>query len=161
MRLSPDNGRLLVKTRKGGVASKAGHNLTLEVEDWQGSLDDESVELTANAHSFRVVEATGGAFELGDEEKAAIPQTVREEVLTDPRIEFHSTSVDGAQVRGDLTLAGTTRPVAFELSETGGRVTGHAVVKQTDFGMKPYTALFGTLKVADEVEVLFEGEASG
>jgi hypothetical protein len=161
VKLGPDNGRLLVKTRKGGVAAKAGHNLTMQVDDWQGSLDDGSVELTANGHSFRVIEATGGAFELGDEEKAAIPETVREEVLPDGAIEFHSTSVDGAQVRGDLTIAGTTRPVAFDLSNTGGRVTGRAVVKQTDFGMKPYTALFGTLKVADEVEVLFEGEARG
>ena len=27
------------------------------------------------------------------------------------------------------------------------------MVKQTEWGMKPYTALFGTLKVADEVRV--------
>jgi hypothetical protein len=32
-------------------------------------------------------------------------------------------------------------------------VTGTAVVKQTDFGIKPYTALFGALKVADDVRV--------
>ena len=32
-------------------------------------------------------------------------------------------------------------------------MTGAAVVKQTEWGMKPYTALFGTLKVADEVRV--------
>jgi hypothetical protein len=37
-------------------------------------------------------------------------------------------------------------------------VSGSAVVKQTDWGMKPYTALFGTLKVADEVEVRLETE---
>jgi YceI-like domain len=161
VRLGPDNGTLLVKTKKGGVAAKAGHNLTMQVDDWQGSLDEDSVELTADAHSFRVVEATGGAFDLGDEEKAAIPQTVREEVLPDGKIEFRSTSVDGDHVRGDLTVAGTTRPIAFDLSTAEGRVKGHAIVKQTDFGLKPYTALFGTLKVADEVEVLFEGDARG
>ena len=33
------------------------------------------------------------------------------------------------------------------------RLTGTAVVTQSDWGMKPYSALFGTLKVADEVEV--------
>ena len=27
------------------------------------------------------------------------------------------------------------------------------MVKQTEWGMKPYTALFGALKVADEVRV--------
>ena len=34
-----------------------------------------------------------------------------------------------------------------------GTVSAVAVVKQTDFGMKPYSALFGALKVADEVKV--------
>jgi YceI-like domain len=163
VRLGPDNATLSVKTKKGGVASKAGHDLTMEVTSWEATLDDDSIVLTADAHSFRLIEATGGAFELGDEEKAAIPQTIREEVLTDPAIEFRSTSVQDGAVRGDLTIGGTARPVAFDLSTAGGRLTGRAVVKQTDFGMKPYTALFGTLKVADEVEVLFEakGDASG
>ena len=35
-------------------------------------------------------------------------------------------------------------------------LTGSATVKQSDWGMKPYSALFGALKVADEVEVAFE-----
>ena len=56
-------------------------------------------------------------------------------------------------MRGDLTLFGATRPIAFELALAGGRVTGAAVVKQTEWGMKPYSALFGALKVADEVRV--------
>lgn len=30
-------------------------------------------------------------------------------------------------------------------------MTGNATVKQTDWGMKPYSALFGTLRVIDEV----------
>jgi hypothetical protein len=47
---------------------------------------------------------------------------------------------------------GETRPIAFDLA-VGDRVTGVAIVKQTDWGMKPYTALFGALKVADEVRV--------
>jgi len=35
----------------------------------------------------------------------------------------------------------------------GDHLTGSAQVKQTDWRMKPYSALFGTLKVADVVEV--------
>jgi hypothetical protein len=37
-----------------------------------------------------------------------------------------------------------------------GSLTGTAVVKQSDWGMKPYSTLFGTLKVVDEVEVAIE-----
>jgi hypothetical protein len=32
-------------------------------------------------------------------------------------------------------------------------VTGSATVTQSGFGMKPYSALFGTLKVLDELTV--------
>ena len=60
---------------------------------------------------------------------------------------------DALAVTGDLTLVGTTHPVSFDLALADGRVKGVAVVKQTDWGMKPYTALFGALKVAEEVRV--------
>ena len=33
-------------------------------------------------------------------------------------------------------------------------------MKQTAFEIKPYSALFGTLKVADEVQVAIETQAS-
>ena len=46
-----------------------------------------------------------------------------------------------------------TGPVAFDLKCADGRLTGSARFRQTDFRMKPYSALFGTLKVADEIEV--------
>jgi hypothetical protein len=32
------------------------------------------------------------------------------------------------------------------------------VVKQTAFGMKPYSALFGALKVADEVTIAIDAK---
>jgi polyisoprenoid-binding protein YceI len=78
-------------------------------------------------------------------------------VLKRQDISFRSTRVEetagGLSVTGDLTLRGTTRPIAFDLAVDGGRVRGAAVVKQTEWGMKPYTALFGALKVADDVRV--------
>ena len=77
-----------------------------------------------------------------------------------PQITFRSTSVeprgDGLHVRGDLTLLGQTRPLAFDVSADGdgdGALSAVAVVKQTDWGMKPYSTLYGALKVVDEVEV--------
>ena len=57
-------------------------------------------------------------------------------------------------MQGDLTLLGTTRPLAFDVTVgDGGALAAVAVVKQSDWGMKPYSALFGALKVVDEVEV--------
>ena len=50
-------------------------------------------------------------------------------------------------------LFGVKRSLAFAISRPGPPVTGSASVKQTDWKVKPYSALFGTLKVADVVEV--------
>jgi polyisoprenoid-binding protein YceI len=60
-------------------------------------------------------------------------------------------------VEGELELAGRTEPISFELSVADERrITGTATVKQTNWGIKPFSALFGTLKVADAVEVAID-----
>jgi hypothetical protein len=57
-------------------------------------------------------------------------------------------------VRGELSLGGRKAPVTFDLvSKDDGRITGICTVTHSAFGMKPYSALFGALKVADEVQV--------
>jgi polyisoprenoid-binding protein YceI len=61
-------------------------------------------------------------------------------------------------VAGELELLGKRAPLSFELqAEGGGRIAGSATVKQTDWGIKPYSALFGTLKVLDELVVSIDG----
>jgi hypothetical protein len=164
-RLGPDSAVLMVKTRRGGVAAKAGHDLTLGVTSWEATygLDgDPQIELTADPHSMFVIEGSGGAFALGEEEYAAIEQTLREEVLGEGPVRFRSSAIrvngGAVDVSGDLTLEGERRPIAFRLELEDGRLRGSAIVKQSDWGIKPYSALFGTLKVADEVEVLINAK---
>jgi polyisoprenoid-binding protein YceI len=163
-RLGPDDGTLSVRTGRKGAAAKAGHDLLIHVTAWQATLRladdpaDTSVELEADATSLRVREGTGGVQSLGDDDKANIHSTINDEVLKRQSIAFRSTQVTGADgqlsVEGELTLAGITRPLTFDLVVgDDGRLSGVAVVKQTDFGMKPYSTLFGALKVADEVRV--------
>jgi YceI-like protein len=155
--LGPENGTLTVRTGKAGAASKAGHNLVIEVTRWQGKLSPETVELTADARSLRVRSGSGGISPLGDEEKAGISQTIDEEVLEGGNISYRSSAVserpDGYDVEGELDLLGVRAPLSFALSLDGDHLTGTATVKQTDWRIKPYSALFGTLKVADVVEV--------
>jgi polyisoprenoid-binding protein YceI len=167
--LGPEDATLTVRTGKAGAAAKAGHNLRIEVTSWRATLAvgdspaDAELALTADARSLRVREGTGGMQALGDDDKANIDQTIDDEVLEGTAIEFRSRRVvpgpDGAlSVEGDLDLAGATRPLAFDLTAgADGRLTGRARIRQTDWGMKPYSALFGTLKVVDEVEVEIDG----
>ena len=156
----PENATLTVSTKRTGAAAKAGHDLLMEVTSWSATLDrdaDPALTLTADSGSLRVLEGSGGIQALGDDEKAGIEQTIAEEVLMGTPIEFRSTAVEGGRLEGELEIAGQRHPISFELAgDEDGRLTGSATVKQSDWGMKPYSALFGTLKVADEVEVAFE-----
>jgi len=166
--LGPSTGTLAVRTGRTGAAAKAGHDLLLHVTAWRATLEvgeheaPVRIALEADPTSFRVREGTGGMQALDDDDKANIEQTIDDEVLKRQPIEFRSTAVrDGdagrLSVEGELTLAGNTRPIAFEVAmDEKGALTGSAVLKQSEWGMKPYSALFGALKVADDLEVSFE-----
>jgi polyisoprenoid-binding protein YceI len=148
-----------VHTKRGGAAAKAGHDLELHVTAWEATLDLDapSAELTADATSLRVHKGSGGMQKLEDEDKDNIHQTIDDEVLQKRNIAFRSTSIEGEagryRVDGELTLAGSTQPLSFDLVVDGGAVSASATVTQTRWGMKPFSALFGTLKVLDDVEV--------
>jgi len=169
-RVGPDNATLSVRTGRAGAAAKAGHDLVIHVTSWEATLElgedpaTTSVELTADATSLRVHEGTGGMKALGDDDVANIHQTIDDDVLKRRDITFHSTGAQSApdgnsiNVQGDLTLVGKTQPISFDLAiGDGGTLGATAVVKQTAWGMKPYSALFGALKVSDEVEVVLDG----
>jgi hypothetical protein len=169
-RLGPDNATLSVHTGRAGAAAKAGHDLFIHVTVWEAVLvigedsADTTMELTVDAASLRVVEGTGGMQALGDEDVANIHETIDDEVLLRQDIRFASSRVqtkpDGGTlgVEGDLTIVGQTRPIAFDLAiGDAGTLTATAVVTQSAWGMKPYSALFGALKVKDDVEVMLEG----
>ncbi len=168
----PSNADLLVRTTRTGAASKAGHDLVIEVTSWEGTLEvgaqagSSSVTFTADGGSLRVLEGTGGIQSLGDDDKAGISKTIDQEVLKRSPIEFHSSTVqpgesDGSlRIGGELAILGKRIPTEFELTVDGaGRIGGSAIVKQTDLGLKPYSILFGTLKVTDAVQVTFATKA--
>jgi hypothetical protein len=156
-----------VRTGRRGGAAKAGHDLVIDVTSWSATLEvgDDSkpvgLELDADGGSLRVREGTGGIMALGDQDKAEIERTIDDQVLMSKAIAFRSTSLEVTgdrrlRVAGDLRLVDTNRPLEFELDVgPDGAITGSAVVKQTDWGIKPYSGLFGALKVKDEVEVEF------
>jgi len=166
-KLGPDNASLHVETGRNGAAAKAGHDLIIDVGSWEATLeagDSSSLQLDADPTSLKVREGKGGMQALKDDDKEDIHKTIDKDVLKKKSVTFQSTSVeqagDGLKVSGDLEMAGKTNPVTFDLSESGDTLTGSASVKQSDWGIKPYSALFGALKVNDEVKVVFEGKLS-
>jgi polyisoprenoid-binding protein YceI len=165
-KLGPDNATLRVKTGRSGAASAAGHDLVIEVTSWEATLDvgdAPSLALTADATSLQVVEGKGGMKALDDGDKADIRKSIDKDVLKKKGISFQSSGVEqsagGLSVQGDLELAGKSAPVAFDISVgDDGALSASAKIKQTDWGVKPYSALFGALKVNDEVEVVVDGK---
>jgi polyisoprenoid-binding protein YceI len=171
-RLGPGNATLAVRTKRGGAAAKAGHDLDMLVTAWEGTLEvgedgaATRAELTADATSLRVQKGTGGVQALGEDDTANIHQTIDDEVLKRQDIVFRSTRVEsaggGLSVEGELTLARTTKPLTFDLAVgEDGTLAATATVTQTAWGMKPYSALWGALKVLDEVEVALDGKVEG
>ena len=172
-RVGPENGTLLVRTGREGAAALMGHDLTLVATSWTatvrvdaGNPSRSTVRATVDAGSLVVLEASGGPVGLTDSQRAEIEDTMRTKVLRSdrhPRISFRSTSVDGdgkrASVTGDLTLARRTRPVTLELRVARSklpRIIATTSLVQTEFGIEPYSALLGALRVKDVVEVTVE-----
>ena len=111
-----------------------------------------------------MIEGSGGMQELGPADIANIEQTIEDEVLEGREISFRSNRAEpsspGDRIRfeGELTIGERTRPIGFELAiGEDGTLGARAVVKQSDWEIKPYSALFGALKVRDEVDVALDG----
>lgn len=167
-KLGPQNGRLIVKTYREGMAKKVGHDLIIEVGQWSADVtvgeDPSATTVTASAQvgSLNPVQGVGGVKPLSDGDKADIKKNITNKVLTSPEVSFKSSSVkatgNSATVSGDLTIMGRSQPVDVQLSESGGKIKGNFSVVQSNFGIKPFSAMMGALKVSDRVDVEFEGD---
>jgi polyisoprenoid-binding protein YceI len=167
--VGPESGQLLVKTSRTGLGARAGHDLTIEVTRWRAEVTIDSadaarssVSVEADADSFEVLTGTGGVKPLTDSDRAEISTTIREKILhtgRHPAITFRSATVAGTpesfRIDGDLTITGNTQPITVHGRLAGDSAQGTATIVQSRWGIRPYTAFFGALKLSDEVTVEF------
>jgi polyisoprenoid-binding protein YceI len=168
--IGPATGALTVHTGRGGFGAMAGHDLVIEVTRWAGTVRIEAdrigasvVEVVVEATSLEVREGKGGAVPLLAINKSEIAKTINKVLSTKkhPEIRFRSAAVvptaDGFGVHGNLTIAGVTRPaeltVSVDLNAGQPRGCVTTTVIQSEFGIRPYSAMLGALKVLDTVEV--------
>ena len=160
------NGHLTLRTFREGMASMVGHDLVIDVTRWQGTLTvpaaggAPSLTLTIDMGSFEVREGLHGIKPLTDgdrqEIKGSIAETLKTREHQQASYRSRAVAVQGEQatVDGELTLAGATQPLQIAVQADGARtLTGKAVVQQTLWGIKPYKAFLGALKVRDTVEI--------
>ena len=100
---------------------------------------------------------------MSDKDRREIVKNIDTKVLHGAAIVYRANTItdqpgEGLSVAGDLTIGGTSKPTTFELRlSDDGALSARAVITQTAFDLKPYSALFGALKVADDVVIEVEG----
>jgi hypothetical protein len=162
----PENGKLQVRTYREGMAQKVGHDLVIDVGQWQAivqALEGGAiswVEFEADSRSLQVREGLGGVKPLTDKDRGEIRKIIDEKILRGQPITFRSAAVERSAgkllVAGELSLVGVSRPVSFELETTDGHVGGTLPLTQSEWGVKPYRGLMGALKVRDAVEIVVD-----
>lgn len=169
LHLDPSHGEVQIHTGVEGRAAKMGHKLAIGMTQWRATVwlhdgEPTAVELTVDVGSLQVLRSEGGLKPLSGQETKLIRRNALKSLRADkyPQIRFHADSVDkiengGYRLTGSLEIFGTrlARIVEVRNDDLGDawQLSGQADVRQTDFGIKPYSLLAGSLKVADSVTV--------
>lgn len=169
--LNASAGELLVQTGVTGRVAKLGHRLTLAMTAWEVTVASDgdtpvSATLTVDVSSLVVVRGSGGVKGLSGPEKALARSNALGalDAKRHPAITFRTDTIDstehGYRLAGNLDIHGTSahRTVDVTRIDLGDawRMTCEAVVRQTDFGVKPYSLFMGSVRVADDVTVSFD-----
>jgi polyisoprenoid-binding protein YceI len=157
-----ERSTMTIHVYRTGVFSFAGDDHEIQAPIAAGNIDEgtQQVELSVNTNKLKVLDPKLSA----DKRSQVQSKMLSAEVLDPeryPEIRFRSTRVqqkgpDALAVTGNLTLHGETRQVTVNVTGKEAHYRGKAMLKQTDFGMKPVTVAGGTVKVKDEVEIEFD-----
>jgi polyisoprenoid-binding protein YceI len=168
--LDGSDGDLLIRTGVAGPAAAMGHRLTLAMRQWRATTQwdgDEPVgaELIVEVGSLQVVRGEGGVTPLSGPEKILVRGNASRSLNAKryPRITFEATVIDkideGYRLTGTLTIQATSREQVVDVRTDDHRtnwwLSSEIAIRQSDFGIKPYSQLLGALKVADDVVVSF------
>ena len=156
----------LLFTYKAGLLSRVAHDLKLRVERFEIAVDDQGIHARFDASSLRVVCARAGGKDdlraLSERDRREIEATIARDVLdarSHPAIDFRSSTVAAAvapaemQIDGTLSIRGRERPLSLLARREGDRAVIETVIHQPDFGIRPYTAMLGALRIKPDVAV--------
>jgi polyisoprenoid-binding protein YceI len=162
-----------VRAFAAGLLSALGHNPTIELPDFEGEifLDPDEVERS----SLRMVIQSASLTvtdDISEKDREEINRRMHGEVLESdsfPDIVYEcsrgSASKTGegqywVALNGDLTLHGVKRsqPVSARVSVSGNtlRAAGEFSVRQSDYEIRPVSALGGAVRLRDELKLSFD-----
>ncbi len=150
--------RIQLLTFKDGLLSRMAHDLRIDVTRFTVEEDGDAIEARIDATSLRVDTAMKrgqphGALSSSD--KAKIEATIRDvlSAAQHPEIVFRADAPRRASVAGTLRLAGRELPVRLQFRDLVNERVAEVRLDQRDYGVTPYSAMGGTLKVKPEVVV--------
>ena len=159
-------GEVRIFTEKDGLLSAVAHDLELGVERFRIEWDDARAKLTAtfDTRSLRVlhpiVRGAPSPSSLSSKDLRKIEENIQRDVLATarhPEVRFESSAIEpdgeGYRLTGTLTLHGTSRPLTARASRIGDRFVTELTLDQREFGITPYSAMMGTLKIKPLVRV--------
>ncbi|MEO3761655.1 YceI family protein [Mycobacterium sp. B14F4] len=171
--LDQSDGRLTIHTGVAGRAAKMGHRLTIAMNTWHATVDWSDSEpaqlhLSVDVDSLEVLGGEGGVTPLSGPEKVLARSNALKvlDVKRFPQITFDTTMIErtetGYRLTGTVQIHGTAGDSVVDLNvEDSGdvwRMSADVAIRQTDFGVKPYSMLMGAMKVADAVTVSLTAE---
>jgi polyisoprenoid-binding protein YceI len=164
------DGELLLRTGVKGRAARMGHRLTIVMTRWQATVSwagaqPVAAELAVETDSFEVLRGEGGVKGLSGPEKTLVRSNALKSLDAGrfPEIRFTAEAIDktdgGYRLTGKLHIKGKSRGHVIDLrTEDLGdswRMSAESSVRQSDYGVKPYSLLMGSVQVADDVMVSF------
>lgn len=147
-----------------------GHRLTIAMTRWHATVswsDSRPVgaELVVETESFEVLRGDGGVKGLSGAEKAVVRSNALKSLSASrfPEIRYTAGVIeeagDGYRLSGTLAIRGKSRDHVIEVrtEDLGGswRMSVESTIRQSDYGIKPYSLLMGSVQVADEVALTF------
>ncbi len=160
------NSECLVFSFKDGLLARLAHDLKMRVERFSIEVDDSTREIKATFDPSSIavvcaqVEGRDNPSTLSQGDKKKIYDNVTKDVLRvrkHPEIRFNSTNVvargEGFAVEGQLQMHGKSKSLQASIRADGDHWVTEVRVHQPDYGIKPYTAALGALKVKPDVLV--------
>jgi hypothetical protein len=170
LRVDPHRSLIAITVRRGGAFARFGHDHVVAVRTLEGRVMPN--EQRADLH-FRLDQMTVDEAELRtvagfttQPDADAIDGT-RHNMLFKvldaehfPEVQLHAERpADNGPLRASITLHGVTRQLVLPaaVSEHNGvmTVSGSTTLRQTDFGLVPYSIMAGALAVQDQLELRF------
>ena len=172
--LNSNSGKVSVYTFKEGLLSKLAHDLLIDVTDFKVDLDVPEAGFSSGSLGLEL-QANSLKVDCAMKDGKRQPDTLKEKDIADieadmakkvlhpdkyPTINFRSKAIQekegGYHINGELSLHGVTKSVDFDIDTSGGSLKGRFTIIQTDYGIKPFKAMMGTLKIKNAIDVGFD-----